>query len=786
MAHHLLILRFGAMLLCTLLCCFHAFAQTRKHISLFWSNPNRPKHLNSNPFNYQIPIFKFFLKYMYNLPYLLSLPQRKSFYFVTIFFTHLALILQVSQILGQSLEWLQTSSPTRVNTLTIENNTLFMGTQFGIYISKDNGLTWSGTTILTSVNTIAVSGNTILAGTIRGIYRSIDNGITWTVTQNAISGEQVSSIIVNGSTIFAGLRNSSFRVYRSTDNGANWTAANKGLESQSVYSMAFNTAALFAGTLDGGVFRSTDNGTTWTVINSGITNKSIRGLAVNGNTIFAGTNGNGIFRSSDNGNSWTEVSTGLTNKQIQSVIANQGVVYAITDSGVFRSIDNGELWTSVVAGPFVTLGFNDTTLWNINNLGVLQQSQDKGSTWITINSGLLDYVSAIVTSGSSLFAGVYNSYTGGVYQSQNNGSTWSLLTTSTSSRNVRALVVIGSSVFAGTDSGIYRSTDNGKTWAFANSGLSISLNGNRIRSLAVNGSTIFAGTEGGVFRSSDNGNTWTIISIAGVSNQVINILLVNGSSIFVGTENNGIFRSLDNGITWSEINTGIIRKQITALTVSGTALFVGAGNSGIYRSTDNGNTWIPVNTGISGSNLSINSLVASGNTIFAATKFDRFPSTQLFRGNAGLFRSNNNGSSWIADNKGLTVVKDNSGVDQYVTTLLISNNMIFAGTNGGGIFRTSLIPTSIRIESKPTVTLVAYPNPSSDFVELEYEILAAAYVRLDVISLLGQKVLSLVNEPQQAGKHTFNVDMSSFTNGLYFFRLSVNGEQTMRSLQVVR
>ncbi len=56
-------------------------------------------------------------------------------------------------------------------------------------------------------------------------------------------------------------------------------------------------------------------------------------------------------------------------------------------------------------------------------------------------------------------------------------------------------------------------------------------------------------------------------------------------------------------------------------------------------------------------------------------------SDTLFAGayQGGVFLSTNSGTSWTADNNGLT--------DSDVVSLTVSGGNIFAGTSGGGIFR---------------------------------------------------------------------------------------------------
>jgi hypothetical protein len=72
---------------------------------------------------------------------------------------------------------------------------------------------------------------------------------------------------------------------------------------------------------------------------------------------------------------------------------------------------------------------------------------------------------------------------------------------------VTDLVMIGTTIFAGTGSGVYRLNNTG-VWTAVNSGLSDTY----LNTLAVSGSYLYAGTNGGVSLSTDNGDNWSTVN----------------------------------------------------------------------------------------------------------------------------------------------------------------------------------------------------------------------------------------------------------------------------------
>jgi len=103
-------------------------------------------------------------------------------------------------------------------------------------------------------------------------------------------------------------------------------------------------------------------------------------------------------------------------------------------------------------------------------------------------------VSCLAVSGTNLFAGTWS---GGVFHSTNNGTSWTAVNPGLTNTSVYSLAVLGTILFAGTDGGVFLSTDNGTSWTAVNNGLTDTL----VTSLAVSGANLFAGTStAGVWR----------------------------------------------------------------------------------------------------------------------------------------------------------------------------------------------------------------------------------------------------------------------------------------------
>lgn len=186
------------------------------------------------------------------------------------------------------------------------NQYIFLATNRGGYRSTDNGDSWTyvGPPPPGRATSLAINSQEYIyigfdhggfVGPQWGIHVSADNGNNWDFLGLFLS--QIFSIAINSQDhIFTG---EAFGVHRSTDLGSNWAPINNGLTPPYITTIITSSEDhLFAGTLGGGVHRSVDNGDNWVQVNSGLTYSAAYSLAINSQGyIFAGTNGGGVFRS---------------------------------------------------------------------------------------------------------------------------------------------------------------------------------------------------------------------------------------------------------------------------------------------------------------------------------------------------------------------------------------------------------------------------------------------------------------------------------------------------------
>ncbi|MDQ3193387.1 MAG: hypothetical protein M3P82_00165, partial [Bacteroidota bacterium] len=142
----------------------------------------------------------------------------------------------------------------------------------------------------------------------------------------------------------------------------------------------------------------------------------------------------------------------------------------------------------------------------------------------------------------------------------------------------------------------------------------------------------------------------------------------NGGYVADFTVNgNSIFAGTIDGIFKSE-DTGLSWIRVSDLgpftiTVNGSTIFAG-GSEILVRSTDNGNTWIDISCNIPVNHITSQLYVHNG-ILFVGTS------------GAGVYRSTNNGNSFEAVNNGF-------GAFAFISSFASSGNLLFTGLTGSG------------------------------------------------------------------------------------------------------
>lgn len=276
------------------------------------------------------------------------------------------------------------------------------------------------------------------------MFRSSDSGNNWSEITPPITSNPTECGYFFSSKYFAGMNSSTDCIYYTSDNGDNWTAAAGSPPLTTVVRGFLGVSAtLFAYTSNKGIYKSTDGGLNWDTANTGLSNLNVITMLATGSKILAATIGGGVFVSSDNGDTWTASNTGIAGGDL-----NVNLLWKM-GSSIYMYPQGTQAYVSS----------NDGASW---------------SNWTKPNQfgGALGGPTGIYRNGSDLFLRVRHNYfnpvtfsittTDSVYQSGNEGSSWTNITANLPSNlNGSGLLHNGSYLFTAFNSsspslGIYR------------------------------------------------------------------------------------------------------------------------------------------------------------------------------------------------------------------------------------------------------------------------------------------------------------------------------------------
>jgi hypothetical protein len=498
------------------------------------------------------------------------------------------------------------------------------------------------------------------------IYRSSNYGTSWSSTGISYACYGIccswdgSIVYITGRTGY---------IYKSTNYGASFTQVKSGLATNiRPICCSYDGVYVYAGSYDSSFYYSTDSGSTWTT-SSGTNSTNFIGLSCSydGKYLIAGRYaGNTVYLNnstlSNGGGNWTD--TGVASSQGNCAISQNGT-YMLTNNG--------------------------TTSWKL--------STDGGSTWSTlpspVNGSNVKCGCAMSYTGQYMIVG-YGS-TGGIYYSRDYGSSWYLITNSTSYTVSQGTSRTNMSMSA---SGAYALANNSsKTTYFLMKGYINNYTSMSFKTLTTfdttgttdwctycsyTGQYIYtcaAATT--IYRSSDYGSSWSSTTL---SYGMYGICCSWDGSIVYAAGNGYIYKSTDYGVSFTQVKSGL-NSNLRPICCSCDGIYVYASsyNSSFYYSTDSGSTWT-TSSGTNASNFLLLSCSYDGKYLIGS----KYSGNTFYLNNSTL---SNAGGAWTD-----TSITSSSSV-------AISENGTYMLTNSGS--------TAWKISKNGGSTWSTLPSPVS-------------------------------------------------------------------------
>jgi hypothetical protein len=296
--------------------------------------------------------------------------------------------------------------------------------------------------------------------------------------------------------------------------------------------------------------------------------------------------------------------------------------------------------------------------------------------------------------------------------------------------------------------------------------------------------------------TTNGGTSWTLqsppslgASVTSAQNTLFmidNLFYGYGSS---GGSSGKIIYTTNGGTSWnSSVLTGAQFTStpfVTALAFHSNKLNgIGAGSNtsnSISRTTDGGATWVAQSipaTGITGGYVSAK-WVPNSRTVYIIVSSTT--ATQSFK-------STDNGVTWTQ----ITWPANNFGVahmDSYFDNVT-GHVYLYASCESGKILKLNdeVVGVNQNVTTVPTdyVLNQNYPNPFNPTTNINYSIPKSSFVTLKIYDILGNEVMTVVNEQQTINNYTYKVDFSKLSSGMYYYKLNAGDFSVTKKLMLVK
>lgn len=643
------------------------------------------------------------------------------------------------------------------------------GTSGGfLYLSANSGAFWSaplgtGVAYQLAWNGCAVSPNTnssgyyVMAATVTGqsVYISINSGATWTIPSTLPTAAWSSISMDTDGSIMAVIASGS-QIYVSSNSGSTFLPYGTALAYTDI-AVSLTGQYMAATVSSGQIYVSTSFGTTWTPYGPTADWLDIH-MSGAANIMVAAVNNGPVYISTNTGQAWNTISTSAnTTNGVLPTAANWGnigissdgayLVATISGGSIYTSTNGGAFWSNVqttVTGTSTGASWSNCLAISGNGSTIVAgQSNTSGGTgllYVSINTVFIKTINASTWTPNSIPAsinvetgtitlvdvrGIATSDVGtmvmadrgstGLFISQNNGLTWSIVSGSglpSISFSCVDISADGSDIIAAANDvgqGLFLSTNSGSTWSqlYTNNGLPTDLismdNGSNKVAISNDGTKIaVAYTNGFTYFSSNSGATFQNVSPAGPTGTSLlgNNIPKNYWGLGMSKDGTKLITAVNNGSLVPDLTkTSNVTNPGLGLPASATygqnaisytgqyqAVTQSSATAGIWISTNYGNNWkITTGYGVTGGQFGacIVSMSGSGQYIALLNSSYKFSISSTYGANFRVTTYTNTGDSQMAMSyTGQYIICTSAGSFDYSTNY--GNYFINVGGGGGG------------------------------------------------------------------------------------------------------
>jgi hypothetical protein len=135
---------------------------------------------------------------------------------------------------------------------------------------------------------------------------------------------------------------------------------------------------------------------------------------------------------------------------------------------------------------------------------------------------------------------------------------------------------------------------------------------------------------------------------------------------------------------------------------------------------------------------------------------------------------------------GNTVIKSIVG-QNFVGTTQLSGTQIISGFLADTLFRSITVDVRNQEQLPTSYSLWQnYPNPFNPTTTIHFELPKESYVTLKVYNMLGQEVMTVLDENKLAGRYDLRIDGTMLASSVYFYRLVAGNYVSTRRFILIK
>ncbi|HYF02731.1 MAG TPA: T9SS type A sorting domain-containing protein [Patescibacteria group bacterium] len=374
-------------------------------------------------------------------------------------------------------------------------------------------------------------------------------------------------------------------------------------------------------------------------------------------------------------------------------------------------------------------------------------------TWTSLNAPVQNVEGIAASNDGHIFAGTF----AGLFRYSPAAGTWQKL--SIPNNIARSVIITPQHQILVATGGlqIYKSEDNGDTWTK----ILDKNDGDQYRfwrlAQSQSGQLYAAASQyKGVLTSTNGGADWVELNDGlGPANRDVNDFKVDVKGrLLLSTEVNGLFWYDVSATTWKNYpipRAGGLHSPVYNAVTHPNGNILASRSGGSFISQNNGATWTQFANG-----SGYLGLLADGKIILV--------------GGTSAFYSSNGGLSWVDASAGM------SAFDAIRNIYPAQNGDFYLATNSDvvkGSFTTSSVENF-----KNELSLSAFPDPFTDYVNIAFQLSAAEHIKVTIYNTLSEQIAVLADGYVEAGAQSFTWGASDFPPGTYFYEITIGKKRT--------